>query len=132
MVGRTNDGHPESRLELLWDATYRPAPFDHAPLLISNDTPPNNTDFPAVQHLVAGANRTTPCGQLASRIRASKQAVPDLLAAQIAASFATQASQTQSYFEAVMSRNHKWAHHAEEERWADLQQRRRRYEELAF
>lgn len=113
------------RLELRWNATYRPLPYSKAPLLIDNS---NRTDFPEVRDLLMNTQRTTHCGAAGSRFRGRTTSIDLNLAEQVLQWFSKDKLPTiESYSEAVGLPDGGWCRNANALGWTAVTSRRIAY-----
>lgn len=124
-IAISGDSH---RLDLRWDSSYRPVPFETAPVLIDNQ---GYTDFPAVLDALANTQRSTYCGKAGSRLRARTTPIEGKLADQISSLFGQPGQPKIShYLEAIAEKGSAWFRHGFHSGWADHGMRSQRFEEL--
>lgn len=120
-VGRTG----KARVELKWDAEYRPVPYEQAPILANND---GYSDFPGVLGQVHLAQRTTWCGKVGSCFRSRTKPLSAELADQLLAWFDVAGrAVAESYASAVQPADGHWHRHAVRERWTTFEARAAQY-----
>lgn len=115
-------------LGVRWDRSYRPQPYVAAPVLIDNQ---GDSRFQAIFKLLAGVDRSTYCGQAASKLRSRSGHLDDPeLVDQILAWFAKPDLPTIShYLEAISAPSSEWLKRGLAEGWAKLNERERHFAE---
>lgn len=120
----------EKRREVIWPDTYRPMRFGEAPALVTNS---GETAFPAVLDILKGVRKNSFCGKASSKLRSCKQPIPDRLANEMAAWFASKQSienTVRTYTEAITRPECVWYRHASLQPWPLLEQRQYHYHML--
>ena len=116
------------KLDLRWDVAYRPIPYDVAPMLIDNM---GDSNFPAVRRLLANTQRSTYCGQAASRLRSRTSPVDIALTSQLLKYFdQTNLQRIKHYLEAVDRCDSTWFRHGVQKDWCNLDGRKRDFDNL--
>lgn len=109
-------------VHIRWDRTYRPVPFEDAPLLIDNQL---RTDFNEILSFVRDVNRKTPCGKVASKFRARASPLDKALAQQIINVFdGKKFSVIGKYFDAISSKDLGWYKNATAHDWGGIGRRK--------
>lgn len=114
--------------EVNWDASYRPLPYESAPLLIDNQ---GRTEFPSIVRMIVDAARSTWCSKLGSCFRSRTSALDEPLAREILAWFATSnLPRALHYTDAIMRPGLLWHAHATKAGWGRPAARRLQYQNL--
>lgn len=117
-----------ARVEIKWNAKYRPIPYARAPLLIDNS---GKTAFSRIRPIVNSTNRSTFCSAAASRFRSRTSPIEKGLASQILKYFAADdLPRTRLYSEAVAPEASSWFQSASRQGWAAKETRRKVYQDL--
>jgi hypothetical protein len=117
-----------TRMEALWDDSYRPIPYEQAPILIHNE---GYTDFPAILPFLEGTARSTYVGAAGSRLRSRTRPMNDAISNQVLAWFQqSRHARVERYIEAVSSPSSRWFKAAATRDWTGLEVRLQRYEDL--
>jgi hypothetical protein len=113
------------KIDVRWDDSYRPIPYDQAPKFVDND---GNSDFAGVIEFLKGANRTTYRGQAGSRLRTRTQPVEDDLCKQIVRRFSiADLPRISCYLEAVASSESAWVQGGLSSGWATFAYRSKEF-----
>ena len=121
-------GGSSNHLEATWNRKYRPLPFDHAPLLIDNL---GKTAFPSILPLLTNVRRSTYCGRAGSRLRSRTMPVDPKIEQEILQWFDQPRLATIcNYVEAIETGTGRWVLHAQQLGWADLRQRRNKFNQM--
>ncbi len=114
-----------TQMEATWDNSYRPVPFELAPILVSDTCYP---DFPAVLRLLNDVDRSTWCGAAASAFRSRSSAIDEELAKQISDWFSTgDLPKIEHYGEAIEGPSGAWRTKTEAS-WSNLDRRSLEFE----
>lgn len=117
-----------SRLEALWNANYKPVPYEQAPILIRND---GYTDFLAILPFLANTGRSTYVGAAGSRLRSRTRPMNGEISTQVLTWFSQPATaEAEQYIEMITPSSSRWFREARRRNWADREHRHARYEDL--
>jgi hypothetical protein len=110
-----------SILEVRWDKTYSPLPYEKAPLLVNNE---GRTSFPNVMDILRNTNRSTFCGAAGSRFRGRTTPLDAGLANELMRWFESGNLPTASdYLHVIEASSGRWHKLARMAGWADIEKR---------
>lgn len=115
-----------ARIEVRWNARYRPLPYSDAPLLVNNQ---GRSAFREVLPILKGTRRTTYCAMAASRFRSRTAPIDGALARQILSWFAkSNLPRIDVYADAVEPDSGRWHRHVSQQGWTNKEARQKAYE----
>lgn len=114
-------------LEARWDSSYRPLPYEKAPLLVSNRKDISG-NFTEVESMLANVDRSSLVAKAASKFRSSTKPLPENLSREILNWFDSPGlPKVERYIDSIAPASTAWYQNADTNQWWEHRHRTQRY-----